>query len=121
MEKFTHLLFISLIAGGFFLAPQALSSSNFEKNNRPTRAQKIAGDPTAPNIPSLGAQIRAARLKKKMLAATLASSTGLTVENMTNIENDRAVPTRNILIEIQQLLDCELIFDGKVGNQKGFR
>ena len=62
-------------------------------------------------FPMLGEQIRVARIAQKMSAEVLAKAVGLTAQNMTNIENNRAVPLRTTLVEIQKILDCSLVLD----------
>ncbi len=60
------------------------------------------------NLPSIGKQIKKARLAKKMSRATLATRVGLSVYNITKIEQGKAVPTRNIIHKIEVLLECSI-------------
>ncbi len=62
-------------------------------------------------FPSLGEQIQEARKEKSVNVAHLASVLGLDAAQMTSIEQGQILPTRELLVQIQLFLDCELVID----------
>ncbi len=60
-------------------------------------------------FPSLGQQIAKARTKKEVSLATLAYISGLSEENISKIESDKIVPTRDIISKIEKFLGEELV------------
>jgi len=60
------------------------------------------------NLPSIGKQIKKARLAKKMSRVKLAAAVGLSAYNIEKIEQGKAVPTRNIIYKIEALLGCKI-------------
>ncbi len=63
------------------------------------------------DFPDVGTQIRKAREQKGLTQLELGKATGLSDKNVNNIESGRAMPTREIIFEIQEVLDCEIILD----------
>lgn len=62
-------------------------------------------------IASVGTQIKKAREARGITKQQLANFSGLSLENIENIEQDKAYPTREILAQIQEHLSVELILD----------
>lgn len=60
---------------------------------------------------TVGAQIRKARIHKGITRHRLASELGLSMDNIATIERGGATPTREVMVAIQELLDCELVMD----------
>ncbi len=61
---------------------------------------------------SLGEQIRKAREKKGISAESLAFMIDVSPYNIKTIEKGTATPTRELIFEIEKLLECELVMDG---------
>ncbi len=62
-------------------------------------------------FPTVGLQILEAREKKGISADELAKAIGLSDQNVKSIETNRVVPTRDIIVSIQKVLDTEIILD----------
>ncbi len=60
---------------------------------------------------SVGEQIKQARKDKGWSKSKLAQTVGLTAENISTIEAGKAVPTRDIISEIENELMVEIILD----------
>ncbi len=60
---------------------------------------------------SLGEQIKNARIKRNCSQEKLAELTGLAPENIESIETNFAVPTMDILLNIQEYLGAEFIVE----------
>lgn len=60
-------------------------------------------------LPSLGEQIRKSRKTKNISPETFASSIGLSLSQLKNIENDKATPTRDLITEMEEKLETELV------------
>ncbi len=59
----------------------------------------------------IGQQIEEARHKVGISQNQLAETLGLSVANIKTIEKGDAVPTRDIIVEIEERLGCEIILD----------
>ena len=66
-------------------------------------------EPVNNQIPSLGEQIQKGRKSKNMTPETLASTIGLSIDQLKSIENNKATPTRDLLAEMEAKLDTEFI------------
>lgn len=65
--------------------------------------------PTTPD--GIGQQIKEARMNIGVSQEELASAIGLSKENLQTIEKGVAVPTRDIIVEIEETLGIEIILD----------
>lgn len=63
------------------------------------------------NYPSIGKQILDARTKKGISEEELAKSIGLSKNNIISIEKNRVVPTRDVITDLQKVLEAEIIID----------
>ncbi len=63
------------------------------------------------DFPAIGIQIQNARIKKSVSISKLADATGLSEQNIKHIESNKAMPTRETLVEIQKILDCDIVLD----------
>ncbi len=79
--------------GGHDAFEQAMAKVDFEKKR------------------TIGIQILDARLKKGISQEDLAKSIGLSKQNIATIENNRAIPTREVIISLQEALEIEFIMD----------
>ncbi len=68
--------------------------------------------PVKPN--GIGDQIRSARESTGVSQQELANAVGLTNEHIKTIEKGFAVPTRDIIVEIEETLGVEIILDGNI-------
>lgn len=68
------------------------------------------------SVPSVGKQIAEARLKKGYTQAELAKLIKVSAYNIQCVEEDKAVPVRDLIVKIQKLLDCEIVMDGPFKN-----
>lgn len=100
MQKFilTALFFMLLVS--FLDYPTSLDKLD--------RARQNEADYIAP----IGFQIQQARIQKHVTQATLSKASGLEIKQLVNIENGNVMPTKEILISIQQALDTEFLMDG---------
>lgn len=62
---------------------------------------------------TIGAQIKKAREAKKVTITDLAKEIELSVKNVENIEKDLVIPTLDVLVQIQEYLNCEIILDAE--------
>ncbi len=67
-----------------------------------------------PAFISVGQQIKEARKQKGMTIEALARIIELTPKQLLTIELGDATPTKDIIGEIEQLLECEIILDGYI-------
>lgn len=65
--------------------------------------------PTKPD--DVGFQIKKARMSMDISQQDLAQAVGLSQENLATIEKGVAVPTRDIIVEIEETLGIEIILD----------
>ncbi len=72
---------------------------------------EMAGFFVSNDFPDVGTQIRQARERKGFTQSELAKTLNLTDKNINNIETGHAIPTRDIIFEIQDALDCEIVLD----------
>ena len=63
------------------------------------------------NKRTIGVQILDARLKKGISQEDLAKEIGLSKKNIETIETNRAIPTRDMIISLQEALSVELVID----------
>lgn len=61
---------------------------------------------------SIGAQIQEARLIKGFSLEDLSNFSGLSINNLQTIENNKAAPTRELIFKLQNILDIEILMDG---------
>ncbi len=61
--------------------------------------------------PHIGIQIQEARDRVGISQEQLAETLGLTLNNIKTIEEGKAVPTRDIIVEIEERLGCEIVLD----------
>jgi len=61
--------------------------------------------------PSIGKQIMTARNQKGISEEELAKAIGLSKNNIISIENNRVVPTRDVITDLQKVLESEIIID----------
>ncbi len=61
--------------------------------------------------PHIGIQIQEARNKVGISQNDLAETLGLTLRHIETIERGDAVPTRDIIVEIEERLGCEIVLD----------
>lgn len=64
----------------------------------------------------VGEQIKTARLNTGVSQTELATAVGLKKENIATIEQGFAVPTRDIIIEIEETLGIEIVLDNYPSN-----
>lgn len=62
---------------------------------------------------SIGAQIQSARLNKGLSLADLSKQSGLSKQHLQIVENNRAAPTRDFIIKLQEILEIEILLDGE--------
>lgn len=65
--------------------------------------------PTQPN--DVGFQIKKARMSMDISQQDLARAIGLSQESLQTIERGTAVPTRDIIVEIEETLGIEIVLD----------
>lgn len=61
--------------------------------------------------PSIGKQIMEARTLKGISEEELAKSVGLSKNNIISIEKNKVVPTRDVITDLQKVLEAEIIID----------
>ncbi len=61
--------------------------------------------------PSIGEQILNARTLKGISEDELAKAVGLSKNNIISIEKNRVVPTREVITDLQSVLESEIIID----------
>lgn len=62
----------------------------------------------------IGDQIKKARINTGVSQKDLATAIGLSKENIQTIESGVAVPTRDIIVEIEETLGVEIILDSNI-------
>ena len=65
----------------------------------------------AKEVPSIGEQIQIARQEAKLSIEQLSAKTGLTAEQVQNIENGKTTPMRNMIFKFETALDATIILD----------
>ncbi|MGK0391310.1 MAG: ribosome-binding protein aMBF1 (putative translation factor) [Maribacter sp.] len=70
---------------------------------------KTESFPTKPD--NVGFQIKKARMSMEISQQDLAQAIGLSKENLATIEKGMAVPTRDIIVDIEETLGIEIVLD----------
>lgn len=100
-----------------FIAFIFLTSCEIDHNRPNSKMDEAAFDMKLQEIankgkyPSIGKQILDARTKKGISEEELAKSIGLSKNNIISIEKNRVVPTRDVITDLQKVLEAEIIID----------
>ncbi len=96
MQKFLYAIGLVILLAGFVYHPSTIEVHE--------RVQIY-------NLPSVGDQIKKGRIAARLSQKALADAVGLSLYNVQTIEKGKAVPTRDIMLKIQQLLKIEIVLD----------
>lgn len=84
---------------------------NIITSHAQTSAQEMTAKSGTVFKESLGEQIKDARKSKDLSIDELAIKLDISIKNLSNIEENRAVPTRELIVDIEDILKCEIILD----------
>jgi ribosome-binding protein aMBF1 (putative translation factor) len=100
MQKFILTICFALILVSFLDYPTSLEKLDRARQNE------------AAFIAPIGLQIRQARVQKNISQKALSKLSGLEKNQIEDIENGKVMPTKEVLMTIQQSLETEFLMDG---------